>query len=77
MLDKLENVLIGLGTVISITQLDTILGIIIMGLQIILILYRLVMKVIDKVKRGKYDEIPKEIEDAKSDLEDLKERKED
>lgn len=77
MLDKLENVLIGLGTAFGITQLDTILGIIIMGLQIVLILYRLAMKIIDKVKRGKIDEIPQDIEDAKEDLEDLKDRKDD
>lgn len=71
-MDKLENTLIVLGSAIGIAQLDTILGIIIMSLQIILVLYKLGVKVATKIKDGKYNDLEDDIKDAKDDLDKIK-----
>lgn len=71
-MDKLENTLIVLGSAIGIAQLDTILGIIIMSLQIILVLYKLGVKVATKIKDGKYKDLEDDIKDAKDDLDKIR-----
>ena len=70
-LNKLENVLIFLGTSLGLAQIETILGIIILVFQIGLIIYKAIVGIIDLVKKEEYDKIDDTIEDVIEDLKDL------
>lgn len=73
-LNILEDVTIAGGVVVSLTMLQTILGIIILSVQIILILYKGIRKIVELVKAKKYDEIDDALEETKDQLEDLKDK---
>lgn len=73
-LNILEDVTIAGGVAISLSMLQTILGIIILSVQIILILYKGIRKIIELVKNKKYDEIDDALEETKDQLEDLKDK---
>lgn len=71
MLDKVENVLIILGTTFGIQQIESILGIVILILQVLLVLYKVGYKVYLKIKEKKYDEIDDVVEEGIDNIEDL------
>ena len=73
-LNILEDATIVGGVAVSLTMLQTILGIIILSVQVILILYKGVRKVIELVQKKKYDEIDDALEETKDQLEDLKDK---
>lgn len=73
-LNILEDVTIAGGIAVSLPMIETILGIIILSVQIILILYKATMKIIELVKKKKYDEIDDALEETKDQLEDLKDK---
>ena len=72
MLNKLENGLIALGAAFGVTQIQTILGIIILSLQVGLMLYKIGLKVYEKIKDKKYDEVPEIVDEGLNKLEEFK-----
>lgn len=73
-LNILEDVTIVGGVAIGISTIETILGIIILAIQLCLILYKGIRKIIELVKKKKYDEIDDALEETKDQLEDLKDK---
>lgn len=73
-LNILEDVTIVGGVAVSLSMLQTILGIIILSVQIVLILYKGIRKIIDLVKKKKYDEVDDALDEVKDQLEDLKDK---
>ena len=72
-----EDVLIvlGVGVTLSLEQIYTIFGIVLLSIQIILILVKVTLKIIEKVKSGKIDEAVKDIEDAQQEIKDVTDKK--
>ena len=70
-----EDALIGGGIVISLAQIETVLGIIILCAQVVLILIKLGIKIYDLIKKKKYGEINDAIDDAQKQIESIKEKK--
>ena len=73
-LNVLEDALIVGGITISVTMIQSILGIIILSCQIIIILIKAGKKIYDLIKKKKYDEIDDALEETKDQLEDLKDK---
>ena len=72
-LNVLEDVLIVGGTAISLSMIQTILGIIILSVQIILILWKAGLRIYKAIKNKKVDDVEDALKDAKGELESLKE----
>ncbi len=70
MLDKIENCLVGIGLAMGIANIETILGVILVCIQIAIILGRTIITIIDKVKRKDYNGIE---EDLRKTEEEMKE----
>ena len=73
-INVLEDVLIIGGVTISVTMIQSILGIIILSCQIVLILFKAGKKIYDLVKAKKYDEIENTLKETQDQLEDLKDK---
>ena len=73
-LNILEDVTIVGGVAIGISTIETILGIIILSVQLAIILYKGIRKIIELVKQKKYDEIDDALNKTKDQLEDLKDK---
>lgn len=71
-INVLEDVLIIGGISVSVTMIQSILGIIILSFQIILILFKAGKKIYDLIKAKKYDEIENTLQETQDQLEDLK-----
>ena len=71
-INVLEDVLIIGGISVSVTMIQSILGIIILSFQIILILFKAGKKIYDLLKAKKYDEIENTLQETQDQLEDLK-----
>lgn len=73
-INVLEDSLIVGGVGISLSMIQTILGIIILSVQVVLILFKAGRKIYDAVKKKKLDEVEDALNDAKDQLEDLKDK---
>ena len=73
-INVLEDVLIVGGVTISISMIQSILGIIILSAQVVIILIKAGKKIYDLVKAKKYDEVDDALDEAKGQLENLKEK---
>lgn len=69
----LEDVLIVGGISISITMIQSILGIVIMSVQVILILIKAYVKIRDAIKKKNTDEIKQVIDDTQEQIKRLSE----
>ena len=76
-INVLEDVLVVGGVSVSITMIQSILGIVILSVQILIILYKAGRKIYDLVKQKKYDEVDDALDEVKGELEHLKEKTED
>lgn len=72
-INVLEDVLIAGGIGISLPMIETILGIIILSVQVILIFYKLGSRIYKAIKDKKPKDVEDALNDAKDQLEDLKE----
>ena len=72
-LNVLEDVLIIGGVTISLPQIETILGIVILSFQILLILWKKGKRIYKAIKNKKPEEVTDALNDAKGELEHLKE----
>ncbi|MBQ1551078.1 MAG: hypothetical protein IIZ67_03155 [Bacilli bacterium] len=72
-LDRIEDVSILVGSAIGLSQIQTLLGIIILIFQLAIIIYKCVIKIIEHFKNKNYKQVVEELEKAKEELEKLKE----
>lgn len=68
-LNVIEDVLIGFGIALSLDQIETLLGIIILATQVVLIIVKGVITIVNKIKEKKYTEVVEEIEKTKTEIE--------
>ena len=73
-INVLEDFLIIGGTAISLSMIQTILGIVILSCQVVLILIKAGLKIYNLIKEKKYKEVEQCIDDAKGELENLKDK---
>lgn len=69
--DKLENALVLVGSYIGLSQIESILGIVILSFQVVLVLYKMGYKIYEKIKNKKFDEVDDVIKEGVDELEDL------
>ena len=67
----IEDVLIVGGVALSLTNIYTIMGIILLSFQIVLILVKAGIKIYHHIKNGKVEDAVKDIEDAQKEIEDV------
>ena len=70
----LEDISIALGVAISIEQIETILGIIILVIQIVWILWKCGVSIYNKIKEKRYSEIGEDIKQVQDELSNLKDQ---
>ncbi len=72
-----EDVLIvlGIGVTLSLEQIYTIFGIILLSIQIILIIVKSVIKLVGHIKKGEVEEAIKDIEDTQKEINDVTDKK--
>ena len=73
-INVLEDVLIIGGVSVSLTMIQTILGIIILSAQVVLILIKAGYKIYTAIKNKNKDDVENAVNEAKDQLEDLKEK---
>lgn len=73
-INVLEDVLIIGGVGVSLSMIQTILGIIILSAQVVLILTKAIIKIVQLYKQKKYKDIEDTLNDAKGELENLKDK---
>lgn len=71
-LDKFENILLGVGLTIGIANIKDILGIVLIALQVAIILYKAGVSIYKKIQARNYDDILAEFNKAQKELEELK-----
>ena len=76
-LNIVEDGLIVCGVAISLQQLYTIFGIVLLVIQIALIIAKGVIKVVDLVKKKKYQEAVNVIEETQKEINDVTEKQKD
>ena len=68
-------IVLGIGVTISLEQIYTIFGIVLLSIQIALIVAKGIIKVVEHIKKGKVEEAVKDIEEAQSDIEKITDKK--
>lgn len=76
-LNIVEDGLIVCGVAISLQQLYTIFGIVLLVIQIALIIAKGIIKVVDLVKKKKYQEAVNVIEETQKEINDVTEKQKD
>lgn len=71
-INVLEDVTLGGGTIVSLTMIQTILGITLLVINIALICAKIGIKVYQRIKKGDLDGAVDEIEKGQKELDDLK-----
>lgn len=71
-LDKVENVFVGVGLTIGIANIKDVLGIVLIALQVAIILYKAGVSIYKKLQARKYDDILADLDKAQKELEELK-----
>ena len=73
----LEDVSIVFGVTIGLSQIQTILGIIVLTFQVLLIIYKCVVRIINHAKNKDVNAIQKDLEETIDDLEKLSDKDKD
>ena len=71
--NAIESVLIGSGVVVSLTDIQNILSIVLLCIDVAWILFRCGYSIYKKVKEKRYEEIEQDIKDASEQLHDIEE----
>lgn len=71
----IEDVLIVGGVALSLTNIYTIMGIILLSFQIVLILVKAGIKIYNHIKNGKVEDAVKDIENAQKEIDDVTKKK--
>ena len=75
-LDSVENALIILGSVVGIANIETVSGIILLVVQICLLIFKGILLIRDKLKKGDTTGAIKEINNLSEDLKNITKEKE-
>ena len=75
-LDSIENALIILGSVVGIANIETLLGIILLVVQIGLLIFKGILLIRDKLKKNDVKGAIKEIKNLNEDLKNITKEKE-
>lgn len=75
-LDSVENALIILGSVVGIANIETVLGIILLVVQISLLIFKGILLIRDKLKKNDVKGAIKEINNLSDDLKNITKEKE-
>ena len=75
-LDSVENALIILGSVVGIANIETVLGIILLVVQICVLIFKGILLIRDKLKKGDTKGAIKEINNLSEDLKNITKEKE-
>ena len=70
--NTIENTTIASGVAFGISNIESVLGVILLSLQVGLILWKVGYKVYLRIKYKQLDKIQKDIEDAMTELEQIK-----
>lgn len=76
MINKIENVTIGLGLYFGLANVQDILGFVILVVQFCLIVWKTGYAIYCKIKDKKFSQIEEDVKKGIQDLEDLKKEKE-
>lgn len=67
-LDRIENVLLVLGSAVGLANIKEIFGIILIGVQLVIIIVKTVIKLVHMIKLKKIDEAIAELERAQDEI---------
>ena len=70
--NMIDTTLIAIGMALGISQIESILGIIIISIQVLWILFKLCYNVYKSIKNKKFEKIKQEVDNAIDELENLK-----
>lgn len=70
-LDRIENVLLVLGSAVGVANIKEIFGIVLLGVQIVIILVKYITKFVHMIKLRKINEAIAELEKAQNELNNL------
>lgn len=68
----IDATLIAFGTALGISQIESVLGVIIISIQILWILFKLCYNVYKSIKNKKFEKVKQEVDKAIDELENLK-----
>lgn len=71
-LSRFENLTVVIGTALGLSQIETILGIILLVVQLAIVLYKGIYAIIKYVKNKEFNELIDDLENIKDELEDIK-----
>ena len=71
-LNIIEDGLIVFGVTIGLTQIQTILGIIILVFQILLIMTKGIIKIVDAIKKKNLEDVEKIVDETKQEIDDIR-----
>ncbi len=66
-----EDVIIGMGITVSLLDLQQILSIILLCIDVLLILWKIGVKIYNDIKNKKFDNIEKDLKDGRDELEQI------
>lgn len=66
-----EDVIIGMGITVSLLDLQQILSIILLCIDVLLILWKIGVRIYNDIKNKKFDNIEKDLKDGRDELEQI------
>ena len=72
-INTIDNVLIIMGVSIGLQEIESIIGIVLLCVQLLWILSKIIIKIYNNIKNNEYDQIPEDIKETIEELKDLKE----
>lgn len=76
-LNVIEDVLIGAGVGVALIDIQTILGIILLAVQLSLLLFKLITKILNGIKNKDSKEIETALKDAEEEIKSLSDKNKD
>lgn len=76
-LNVIEDVLIGAGVGVALIDIQTILGIILLAVQLSLLLFKLITRILNGIKNKKPEEIETALKDAEEEIKSLSDKNKD
>ena len=76
-LNVIEDVLIGAGVGVALIDIQTILGIILLAVQLSLLFFKLIMKILNGIKNKKPEEIETALKDTEEEIKSLSDKNKD
>lgn len=71
-LNRIENLTVAIGTALGLSQIETILGIIILCFQLVIILYKGIYLIVKHIKNKNFGAVIDDLENISESLDDIK-----